>query len=232
MKFTFVQKLFLALLLLTSSIAQALTISIVDKGIDTPKVREYVQALVQEKQYIMAAYPFEAWGVSETDYDILAHMAVGILGRESQFFTSTKYRIKESAQWAVDLAKAGRALISDKTYSPDNSRGGTQIKSVPENIKMYYGITEDDLNTPRSTAIATMGFLIESLQYLQAKAKNRNLKPFEYRDYANYLPYVYFGRAKSIFDGSATPDANIYIRGMKLDMQRVTVQNDSGLSAL
>lgn len=235
MKFLNVKSLLFALVsacMFVGSLAQALTMTIADKSIDTPKVREYIETLVQQKEYILKAYPFEKWQVTETDYDILAHMAVGILGRESQFFTSKKYLLKENAQWAVNLAKAGRSLISDKSYSPDNSRGGTQIKNISDNIKRAYGVTEDDLNIPKVTAVATMGFLIESLYYLQNKASNRGYEPFRHIDYVNYLPYIYFGRAKAVFDGTATPDTNLYIKGMKLDMHRVNVQNDSGFSAL
>ena len=178
------------------------------------RVLAFVNALETEKQTLMSLY-----GVSSKDYNLLAHMAVGILGRESNFFQSGRYQLKETFPWLVRGLKIVEAKVKNKNLSP-NSRGPTQIKTVPDIIAQHYQIQSEELANPESAAVATMGFLIEALSELKTRAKNNNLDFITPETYVDYLPYIYFGQGKAISNRTATPEKNLYVRSMKNHMKK------------
>jgi hypothetical protein len=187
--------------------------------VKTKKVKEFLEALSQEKFQLIALYESDP-----QEYNLLAHMAVGILGRESSFFESWRYEVKESAQPVVTMVKAVRSYLSEGEWKPSrNSRGPTQIKIVPGRIREFYGIDEDDLNHPRAAAVATMGILIEALRELKQRALNRGWSHIQPETYVDYLPYIYFGGTRRLIDGTATPETNVYVREMKRYMMFVRV---------
>lgn len=189
------------------------------RQVKTKKVREFLVALSAEKFQLLSLYESDA-----QEYNLLAHMAVGILGRESLFFESWRHNVKESAQPVVTLVKAVRSYLSDGQWKASrNSRGATQIKIVPGRVREFYGIDEDDLNQPRAAAVATMGILIEALRELKQRSQNRGWAHIQPDTYVDYLPYIYFGGTRRLIDGTATPETNIYIRDMKRYMMFVRV---------
>lgn len=188
-------------------------------AVKTEKVRAFLQALSVHKFELIELYESDP-----QEYNLLAHMAVGILGRESLFFESWRYEIKESAQGAVSLVKAFRSYLSDGEWAASrNSRGPTQIKIVPGRVRDFYGIDEDDLIHPQAAAVATMGILIEALRELKQRAENRGWAHIQSSSYVDYLPYIYFGATRRLIDGSATPASNIYVQDMKRYMLFVRV---------
>lgn len=189
--------------------------------VKTKKVREFLAALSAEKFQLLYLYEYES---DPQEYNLLAHMAVGILGRESSFFESWRYDVKENAQPMVRLVKAVRSYLSDGEWKASrNSRGPTQIKVVPGRVREYYGIDENDLSQPRAAAVATMGILIEALRELKQRALNRGWAYVLPQTYVDYLPYIYFGGTGRLVDGTATPETNIYVREMKRYMMFVRV---------
>lgn len=185
----------------------------------TEKVRDFVTALSAHKAELQSIYKIHG-----EEYNLLAHMAVGILGRESEFFTSNRYRLKEAFPGMVSLAKVIQLFLagSDKKASP-NSRGPTQIKVIPEKIADRYNIETDDLGTPEYAAVATMGFLIEALSELKNRIRVNNLDHINADNYVDYLPYIYFGSSRALVNKTATPEKNLYVQAMKKYMTWVEV---------
>ena len=175
----------------------------------------FLQTISSEKQTLVHIY-----NISPQEYNLLAHMAYGILGNESEFFTNWRYQVKKNAQLEISIYKAAKAFIKDQEASP-NSRGATQIKQVPEKIKAVYHISEKHLWSPRNSALATMGFLIDALRELKQRAENNNLEFITKETYVDYLPYIYFGGTKKLINRTATPDKNKYVRNMKAYMKQI-----------
>lgn len=192
-----------------------ISIQILNPQIKNEKVEAFAQALSNSKFEILGLYNSDS-----QEYNLLAHMALGILGRESKFFSSWRYHVKEEAQWAVSLIKAVRIYLAGEEGLPSvNSRGPTQIKIVPKKIAEFYGITPDDLYIPQNAARATMGILIENLKELKQRAINNNWEFINPDTYVDYLPYIYFGAVGRLKKRTATPDSNIYVQDMKSYMK-------------
>ncbi len=197
----------------------AIEIEILQDEIKTEKVEAFIETLESEKFVLIDLYESDP-----QEYNLLAHMAVGILGRESEFFTSARYHVKESSQWLVTAIKTiNNYLNGSENGVSRNSRGPTQIKLVPGRIQDHYGYNEEDLADPRAAAVSTMGILIEGLRELKQRAKNNQWDFITPSTYDDYLPYIYFGGTRRIKDGSATPDKNIYVKEMKNYMSWVRI---------
>ncbi|MBC7456871.1 MAG: hypothetical protein H7235_01235 [Bdellovibrionaceae bacterium] len=183
----------------------------------TARTMTFLYALSSEKETILKIYNSDP-----QEYNLLAHIAVGILGQESRFFAHWRYFIKRNSQLAIKEIKEFKALIKDKDAIA-NSKGPTQIKDVPDRISQHYNIVEADLWNPKFAAVSTMGFLIEALRELKQRAKNNNLTMINDKTYVDYLPYLYFGGAQKLVNRTATPETNIYVKNMKKFMKKVSV---------
>lgn len=164
--------------------------------------KSYIQALEDEKINLMKIYKMD----SDT-YNELALFSYGVMGVESKFGESIKYKIKQTIPYVVSLAKGNGFDIS---Y---NSRGPTQIKKIPELIKEHYAIEKKDLSDPRLAAIATLGFSYEILQDLKRIAHNH--KDINSKNIFDYLYYVYQGKRAEILNATATPEKSIRIKMIK-----------------
>lgn len=178
---------------------RALEITITDDSYKTTEALKFVKALEDHKEKLM-----EIYNLSNEDYDKMAAMAFGILGNESSFGRSFRYKVKEALPLLVSLAKGNLFDTSD------NSRGLTQIKTVPQKIREHYSIKKEELGDPEKSAIATMGFLAQSLPELRAKQHHHpDITPENRLD---YLHYIYMGKSYEITQATATPELNIYFR--------------------
>lgn len=173
---------------------------------NTPTAKTFLKKLADEKSELMKMY-----GLDNDEYNDLTKLAFGILGNESQFGSSKRYFIKESLPFAVSLAKGNMFDTSQ------NSRGPTQIKSVPKKIQEKYGVKKETLKDPANAAVATLGFLAEALQELKGKEKLARENGLEINSLnrMNYVHYIYMGRSAQVTSGTATPDQNIYFRQIK-----------------
>ncbi|WP_413586164.1 hypothetical protein [Bdellovibrio sp. HCB274] len=185
--------------------------------VQTVKVRRFIQALAVNKKELQEIYK-----ISGAEYTLLSHISVGILGRESLFGESSRYKLKETLPWLVTAAKFGKAVATGSSVSP-NSRGLTQIKFLPAAVTEKFGITSENLDIPENAAIATMGYLIEALGQLKNRIKTYRLDHITPDKYADYLPYIYFGRSKAIIDRTAIPEQNAYVRALKKYMKMIEV---------
>lgn len=189
------------------------------KDLQSEKVQSFIHALEDSKTEITALYKSNS-----QEYNLLAHMAIGILGRESKFFKSLRYLAKEEMQAGVSLLKTARSVLPKyRNQTTTNSRGPTQIKEIPKLIADYYHMTSEDLDEPENAARATMGFLIEALRELKQRVKNNNLDFVTKSTYVDYLPYIYFGATHQLLKKTATPEQNMYIKAMKTYMSWVRV---------
>lgn len=179
--------------------------------VQTEKVQLFTQALSAHKAGLQQLYQ-----ISGAEYNFLAHMSVGILGRESLFFKSQRYKLKEMLPWAVHLGKIIESyLLGNQGKVSNNSRGPTQIKVVPEKVARHYGIRNDNLYLPENAAIATVAYLIEALRELKQRVVMNDLNFINAGNYVDYLPYIYFGGTKFLIQKNATPESNQYVRDMK-----------------
>lgn len=186
-----------------------------NEQLESEDVRVFIHTLEARKGEIIRLYRIHG-----QEYNLLAHMAVGILGRESQFFTSRRYRLKETFPGLVRVAKAFKAYM-DGSKAGLSSRGPTQIKTVPGKIAEFYGVTPDSLYKPENAAVATVGFLVEILQELKRRVVVNDLEFVNDTNYVDYLPYLYFGSHRMLIQGKATPERNIYVQDMKKYMSWV-----------
>lgn len=191
--------------------------------LSSEKVQAFLRALESQKPRLI-----EIYGIHGQEYNLLAQMAVGILGRESRFFTSPRYFLKESAPAVVTLIKVIKIYLQGSTRDASpNSRGPTQIKNIPKRIVEAYGFSKEELGVPENAAVATMGFLIESLQELKRRVQVNHLDFVTPDTYIDYLPYLYFGSVRTLINRRANPAKNIYIRDMKIYMSWVEIYESS-----
>jgi hypothetical protein len=161
----------------------------------------FVTTLDAEKERLM-----EIYNLDNDEYNELARLSFGILGNESNFGRSPRYKVKEALPWVVSLLKG------DWFDTTSNSRGPTQIKTVPALIAQHYGVTKQSLSRPEHAAVATLGFLAQSLSELKNREHHHpGITPYNRMD---YLHYIYMGRVSEITRGTATPERNIYYRNM------------------
>jgi hypothetical protein len=184
-------------------------------------VQKFMLTLSERKAEILKLYADKIPTTSD-EYNLLAQMAVGILGRESKFFTSARYRFKEEFPWAVHVLKLAEVYVDGGHRGPSpNSRGPTQIKTVPSKIAVKYGVTSENLFIAENAALATIGFLIESLDELKKRVVVDHLYEVQPSTYVDYLPYIYFGSTKSLVQHATDPAHNPYIINMKKYMSWV-----------
>jgi hypothetical protein len=171
---------------------------------------EFAKTLGDEKANLMKLY-----NLSNEEYNELARLAFGILGNESKFGTSYKYHVKESIPLVVSLAKG------EWFDTSSNSRGPTQIKTIPSIIATNYGITKSTLSVPKNAAIATLGFLAQSMTELRAhERKHPGINPLNRYD---FLHYIYTGRVSEILNGTGTPEKNIYFRNLTAHADKLII---------
>jgi hypothetical protein len=104
--------------------------------LESDQVYAYLQTLEQEKATLLKLYPSDPH-----EYNYLAQVSVGILGRESLFFRAKRYFVKEYFQPGVNFTKLMRKYLGFiKGVSSRNSRGPTQIKDIPEKISQFYKV--------------------------------------------------------------------------------------------
>lgn len=196
-------------------------------ALHTAAVAEYIWSLNRQKSKLMAIYKLR-----NQTYNKLAAMAFGVFGVESKFGTHWKYAFKEKNQALVSTLKS-------LTGSGDatNSRGLTQMKHIPEKIqKNYPEITPETLYDAEYAAVATVGYLAEAFVMLKGLRDNQikegvkagavNLSYMTDENIFDYIPYVYSGRMRMIFNGpkgaqGATVTDNLYIKEMKQHMSHL-----------
>jgi hypothetical protein len=177
------------------------------KEMDSEPVQEFIQTLSEKKSELMSLYP----NTNGQEYNLLAQLAIGILGQESKFFTSGWYAVKENLPWLVLLAKEVKSGGANVTAS----RGPTQIKFIPKLIAEQYGVTPSNLWISKNAAVATMGHLMESLAELKYYITTNAVKGVDQSNYADYLPYFYYGARSRVLDGTADPAHNKYVQLVK-----------------
>ncbi|MBU6152994.1 MAG: hypothetical protein KGP28_01720 [Bdellovibrionales bacterium] len=181
----------------------------------------FMDAIRDEKPKLMSAL-----GVTNEVYNQLAQVAFGILGQESDFGNSLKYKTKEEHQGLVILGKMREKILEGENPITaevfNTSRGLTQIKMLPEKVNTYDPkIKKETLGIPRDSAIATMFYLAEARRTI-LNSKGPKIKESNWMD---YIPYVYTGRVKALSDPNrpATPDFNEYVQNMRRFMDGVEI---------
>jgi hypothetical protein len=213
---------------------------IVNDQIDSDVAKKFIATLDQEKAKLMALYNLEndeynelarlAFGIlgQESEigenfvYYLKEAMPSGVAylkevkgairkakaeGREKGFWSGLGKYQDEKTRIEREYKKRG-GLPTFK-----NSRGSTQIKRVPKKIFEAYGFTKETLHMADHAAVATLGFLAQSLGELKAKEKFHPEINFNTR--FDYLHYIYMGMSKEIVNATGIPEHNIYYRHMR-----------------
>lgn len=221
-----------------SLVPTELRILIKDDAYATPLTQTFVDTLSREKSNLMRLYK-----ISNQDYNRLAAIAFGILGKETKFGKSVWYHFKEANQQpisvsvpiifpgvglriiptplqipsvinmrklqkkktrdlgrAISQGDAGLFLDIETWHTPPNSRGLTQIKSIPQAIRRFYCVNAEQLGSPQVAAVATLGFLAESLRITKTRVRNRGLSYVTDENIFDYVLYVYFGSIRQLAD--------------------------------
>lgn len=170
-------------------------------------VLSYVNSISTNKQALQNKF-----GLSSDEYNRLAELAVGIAQQESKFGTSDRYKLKQAMpDWLIAAMKSGD--------NPARSRGLTQIKIGGDNKEMrniykQLGVTDETINAPEMSAVATMA----RLAYMyNTEVKGRKFKGAQDADINPYdaLLYKYMGRNSELKNKTATPSKNNYINNVK-----------------
>lgn len=197
---------------------------VVDKLADTNESREFIKALEDEKEKLMRLYK-----LTNDEYNDLALLSFGILGNESNFGLSERYRFKELTVGQATVI--GLRFLASKDDVFNTSRGLTQIKNLPNGVftKAYPEITKDNLGYPKNSAVATIAFLAEAATTMRKIAIENQSDPSKLRitreNMMDYMGYLYQGGSKKLKatdpTKQATPELNAYYRKLKRNMTYV-----------
>lgn len=217
---------------------------------DTPFTREFLKALEDEKENLMKLYNLDndefnelsllAFGILGQESQFGEHWryrvkenfpgGVAYLKNYKNIFEEFGENRQKTGFWSAvgsmikDSWKNEVDYLTGDISTQQNSRGPTQIKDVPDAIEKKYGIKKEDLHEPRKAAIATLGFLAQSLEELKAKEKFH--PAINGRNRFDYLHYIYMGRSSEITRGTATPERNIYYRNIRSFSKSLEVWQD------
>lgn len=194
------------------------------------RMLDFIHALRLEKSHIMSFYKSEAGDqnieISDSTYNRLAYLSIGILGAESSSGQSLVYYAEHLLSHSSFLESFAYCLINFSvracTTTHITSRGPTQIKQIPK-IGELYGITRNNLSNPYLAGIATMGFLIETYKWYLNLIKNgsysfhwepgsQEAQAVTENEFDIFLTYMYRGDTVQIRTGSATPNKNCYLK--------------------
>jgi hypothetical protein len=191
---------------LTGAQYQQVVLLLKDDQYRTDITENFLSTLSSYKKKIMELYE-----VTNTEYNKLSMMAFAIMGRESSFGLGLRYNVKSSCNWCVRIARFMNEGTSNSLMG-EVSKGLTQIKVVPDKITERFKITNDDLGNPKFAAIATLGFLIESMQELKKRIQSsKNSEEFTLHyitdnNMYDYIPYIYTGRIRKLYDTEKPPE--------------------------
>lgn len=169
----------------------------------------HADTLTKEKQRLMSYY-----GLSESEFSMLAKLSGGITEQESNWGDSLRWRMKEvTPDWVLKAAKA--VAGKDTTLS----KGYGQVKydyldDKTKNNLAEYGVDADNANNFRNSALLTFSKLAEIyVSQVRGKtftdAKGRTIPPNV------AILYLYQGRRRGLLNSEVNPDNNKYIRNVK-----------------
>lgn len=225
--------------------------TISDPNYDTPFAREFLKALEDEKEGLMKLYNLDndeyndlvilAFGILGQESQFSEHWryhvketfpgGVAYLKNYRGIFSDFGKNREKEGFWSAVGTFIGDAWENEWDYftgkisTEKNSRGPTQIKNIPDLIEEKYGVTKESLSQPRDAAVATLGFLAQSLPELKAKEKFH--PDINGKNRMDYLHYIYMGNSHEITRGTATPDMNIYFRNVKKYSESLRIWQDT-----
>lgn len=206
---------------------------------DTPFAKEFLSALESEKQNLMNLYNLDndeynelvilAFGILGQESQFSKHWrykvketfpgGVAYLKNYKKIFGEFGQNRKKEGFWGAvgtflsDSWENEWDYFTGRISTKENSRGPTQIKRVPKLIKDHYKVTKESLSEPKDAAVATLGFLAQSLEELKAKEKFH--PAINGKNRFDYIHYIYMGLSHEITQGTATPEKNIYFQNVK-----------------
>jgi len=221
-----------------SKIALRTTFQIPPEQSENKFVTEFLETLENEKEELMRIYPLDndeyndlailAYGILGQESQFASHWryrvketfpgGVAYLKNYKSLFediddeNKDKGLLEKFSYFISNAWQIEKDFITGATDLSQNSRGPTQIKNIPDKVEEHYNIKKEDLNESRAAAIATLGFLAQSLEELKGKEKFH--PEINGSNRSQYLHYIYMGRSSEIINGTATPERNIYYQNV------------------
>jgi len=179
--------------------------------------RSFAEQIENSKEKLMKDF-----NLTSSAYNDIARLAMGIAQQETKFGTSTRKIAKDiiGNEGITFLKKAISAVKGDSVdREPANSRGYTQIKMLGDSAelqKLYkkYGLTPDNIDKDvNNSALATM---VRLAYIYNTEVKGRNFTAADGSAIApmDALLYKWSGHGKRLFDNTATPDKNLYVKNV------------------
>ena len=183
-------------------VAKPIRLLIVDETSNTASNQRFLKSLETNKQKLMKLY-----ALSNSEYNRIAIMAYGVLGKETEFGDGWTYQGEKLCSFLCEYFRPAIASVyygvkrGDFSVDLDTemSSGLTQLRKVPLEIVREFSITKQDLHDPAKAAIATAGFLARLLREMKTKVRNSANTPEKKLSYMNkgnifdFLGYLYGG---------------------------------------
>lgn len=178
----------------------------------------FAQSLVDNKQSLMKKLKIDG-----DVYNELSLLALGILGQETKYGSSTSYKFKKYGGdplvlWTKIMKNGTPERLGGGKSSKAYSRGLTQIKTSSKNkeVRDLYKseglINKRDYDDPSLSAKATM---ITLAHMYNNELKGTKLLEDSNISWQDALMYLYQGKKNQVKNKTATPEKNKYIRSVK-----------------
>lgn len=216
-----------------------------DQNVPPEIAVKFLNTLKEKKGELLNLYSLKGYDGSKPvfltneDYNELVQIAYGIVRNES-FMGEINRNIKEYtpdlmlrlAKYVVKNVKYALNKTKKENASWDAvknlSNGLPQIKKVPNRVAVKYGIEASDLYDPEKAALATFGFLVQSLEELRNIEKNNpnldsRINPMNRKDFLIYLYNSTRSGLKKDAENPSTPETNIYIQNIKKSKELIVI---------
>jgi hypothetical protein len=164
------------------------------------RTQKFMDTLEIEKGKLM-----DYFGLSNQEYNKIALMALGVLGNESEFYTSWRLFVKTFLP--TPALNFVRVILQRGNMSTPRSHGGIQMKEMPESVRKVFDewAETEDLRRPEVSAVAAVIFLHNARLQIQRMARNANNTRINATNIWDFVPYLYMGSGRKIANLLAIP---------------------------
>ncbi len=166
------------------------------------RTMQFLNTLEIEKGELM-----DYFGLTNQDYNKIALIGAGILGNESEFYTSWRYFVKSF----LPTPALGfiRAVLRRENMSSPRSHGGVQMKVMPDSVREVFDVwaRTEDLRKPQVSAVAVVIFLHNARLQVLRMARQAGNTRINAGNVWDYVPYIYMGSGRKIANLLAIPAA-------------------------
>jgi hypothetical protein len=164
------------------------------------RTKQFMDTLEIEKGKLI-----DYFGLSNQEYNKIALMALGVLGNESEFYTSWRLFVKTFLP--TPALNFVRVILQRGDMNTPRSHGGIQMKEMPESVRRVFDVwaQTEDLRRPEVAAVAAVIFLHNARLQIQRMARNANNTRINATNIWDFVPYLYMGSGRKIANLLAIP---------------------------